>query len=106
MGRVSHRVAMSVCDDKIFQKRLDPFFFSRFFKREVLDQPTVDSGGVSRAVAVCTSTALQWHFLGTSTAFPRHFHGTSMAKKEENKYCCFYPHRLRESVPFVCRIFL
>ena len=28
-------------------------------------------------LAVCTSTALQWHFSGTSTALPRHFKDTS-----------------------------
>ena len=49
-------------------------FFLRLLRSVVLDQPTVDSGGVSRerseAVAVCTSMALQWHFHATSMALP------------------------------------
>ena len=49
-----------------------------------LDQPTVDSGIVTRgrsvSVAVgCWLFALQWHFNGTSRVLQRHFNGTSMA---------------------------
>ena len=56
-------------------------FFTRLLRRAVLDQPTVDSGGVSRgkcvAVAVgCWLCALQRHSNGTSTALLRHFTGT------------------------------
>ena len=61
-----------------------------FLKRAVLDQPTVDSGGVSRRrsvavavgcwlLAVCTSLAPQWHFNSTSMALKRYFNGTSTA---------------------------
>ena len=71
---------------KQFSKKKGGTFFPRLLKRAVLDQLTVDSGGVSReryvAVAVgCWLFALQWHFNGTSTALPRNFHGTSTAKK-------------------------
>ena len=60
----------------------DSVFLPRLLRRAVLDQPTVDSGGVTRgrsvAVAVdCCLFALQCHFNGTSTALPQHFHGTS-----------------------------
>ena len=56
-------------------------------KRAVLDQPTVDSGGVCRgrsvALAVgCWLFALQRHFSGTSTELPGNFHGTSTASGE------------------------
>ena len=75
------------CDDTILKKKWVRFFCPRLLKCAGLDQPTVDSGGVTRgrsvAVAVgClhfngTSTALQLHFHGTSTALPQHFHCTS-----------------------------
>ena len=53
-------------------------------KSVVLDQPTVDSGGVSRARSVavavgCCLFALQWQFNGTSMALQQNFNGTSMA---------------------------
>ena len=67
-------------------------FFTRLLKCAVLDQPTVDSGGVSRERSVTvtvdcchfndTSTALQWHFNSTSMALQRHFNGISMAQKK------------------------
>ena len=56
--------------------------FFCFFLFAVLDQPTLDSGGVSRrrSVAVgCWLFALQRHFNGTSAAHYLHFNGTLMA---------------------------
>ena len=86
-----------------FSKKGGSFFFPRLFKRTVLDQPTVDCGGVSteRSLAVAVGCL---HFNSTSTALPRHFQGTSTVKKTK-KFCGFYPHRSRDSVSPVCGIF-
>ena len=68
------------CEDTIFEKS---GFFPRWVKCAVLDQPTVDSGVVSRGryVAVAVGRwlfALQWHLNSTSTtALQQHFHNTS-----------------------------
>ena len=44
-------------------------------------------------LAVCTSTALQWHFHNTSTALPRHFQAL------QKKLCqCFFQHWSRDLV--------
>ena len=115
LGRFSQRVAMSIClsaclrrrkkptsgccgdlwlkntfqiltcDDTLFQKKSMRFLPDCW--KALLDQPTVDIGGVCKgryvAVAVgclhlnSTSTALKWHLNGTSTALPQHFQGTS-----------------------------
>ena len=86
------------------------FFFQRLLKRAVLDQPTVDSGGVSRGRSVAVAVGCL-HFNGTSTALPRHFHGTSTVllrhfQGQKKLYLCFYPHRLRDSTSLVWAIFL
>ena len=124
--RVSKRLLVEECVPKIglwshnFQKKIDfclgrggPFF-SRLLKFTVLDQPTVDNGGVSmgRSVAVTvgcwllaigTSMALHWHFIGTLTTLQRHFNDTSTepqqhfnvtqknATKNELNFCLVWP---------------
>ena len=97
----------------------NPAFPPILLYHAILDQPTMDSGGVTRrryvALAVCcwllagcTSMALQWHFNGNSTELQRHFNGTSrdfFGIFYIKKYPCFYPHRSRDSVSSVCTIF-
>ena len=97
------------CDATIFTKRAC-YFFQRLLKHAVLDQPTVDSRGVSMgrsgAVAVgCWLFALQRHFIGTSMALQQHFNGTSTALLWYFRYHCFYSHRSRDSVSPACGIF-
>ena len=116
LGHDSHQVAMSVCmfltlwntdlqvswrplvKERIsniglwwqnFQKR-GILFCLRLLKRAVLDQPTVDSGGVSRGRSVamvvgCWLFAFQWHFISPSMALPQHFHGTYMSHPQHKK---------------------
>ena len=81
-------------------------FFPRSLKCTVLDQPTVDNGGVRRPAGPAGEGLWLWrlavgcwHFNRTSTALQRHFNNKSTAR-----YCCFYLHQLRESVSPVCGI--
>ena len=88
LGQLSHRVTLSVCLNFCDAQKNTHFQVSwRPLVKEcipymgpcaVLAQPTVCSGGVNRGrsvavavgcwlVAVCTSTALQWHCHGPST---------------------------------------
>ena len=66
-------------------------FFLRLLKHMVLEQPTVDIGGVSRGRSVAMAVGF-WHFNGTSielqlhlnatlTELHWHFNGTKTAKK-------------------------
>ena len=101
------------------KKKKGQVFFLRFLKRAVLDQPTENSGGVSRGRSVAVSVgcwlfACQWHFNNTSTALPRHFYSTSTVlprrfqgrnKIKNNFYRGFYPHWSIESMFPVCGIF-
>ena len=71
------------------------FFFLRLLKCVVLDQLTVNSGGVSRGRSVAVtvgcfhftgaSTALQWHFRGTSMALPQNFYSTKKYIRKTRK---------------------
>ena len=74
------------CDDTIIKKRGFRFctlwsLFLRPLKHTILEEPTVENGGVikGRSVAVavgCWLLALQRHINGTSTALQRHFNST------------------------------
>ena len=48
----------------------------RLLKRTVLDQPTVDNGGVSRERSVAAAVGC-WHFNSSSIALQPHFNCTS-----------------------------
>ena len=65
----------------------------RLLRCTLLDQPTVDNGGVRRGMSVAvtvgcwllavgTSMALQWHFNGTLMALQRNLNNTSMSHKK------------------------
>ena len=112
LGSVSHRVAISVClsvcwghretptsggrgdlwlkniflilacDDKIVKKKCESVFSPRSIKYTVLDQPTVDNGGVIRGRSVLWLLAVGCWLL----ALPWHFNGTSMAKNTHKKH--------------------
>ena len=83
-----------------FSKKRGGPFFPRLLKRAVLDQPTVDSGGISggRSVAVAVGCGL-FDYNGTSMALEQHFQGTSTKKREKKL------HRSRESLSLVSVIF-
>ena len=93
-----------------FSKKGGGHFFPRLLKCAVLEQPTLDSFGVSRGRSVamafgCWLLALQQQFNITSMALPWHFHSTSAALPKYTKikmYRCFYPYWLRDSVSPIC----
>ena len=74
-------------------------FFPEISKTYVLNQPSVDTGGVSMGrfvaegcgcwlLAVFTSMALQRLFHGTFMSLPWHFYGTSRALQQKRRKKC------------------